>query len=172
MTDPKILLQTRLFRVVEESYESPDGRRHVRQIVRHPGAVAILPILDDGRICLIENFRLAVGQTLLELPAGTCEAGEAPIETARRELAEETGYRAGQIEPLAQCVMSPGILDERMHLFIATQLTPGPQALEGGEQITPRPTTWDDALRMIREGQIRDAKTLVGLLYYQVFRSP
>jgi ADP-ribose pyrophosphatase len=169
MTDSKILLETRLFRVVEESYQTPDGRPHVRQTVRHPGAVVILPILDDGRICLIENYRHSVRQTLLELPAGTCEPDEDVAETARRELIEETGYRPGRIERVTQFFMSPGILDERMHLFLATELTPGQQDLQGGEQITVRVTTWDETLRMVRAGEIRDAKTLVGLLYYQAF---
>lgn len=169
MNEPETLLQARLFRVVQESYETPDGRRHVRQIVRHPGAVAIIPRLDDGRICLIDNYRQSVGRTLVELPAGTCEPNEDPAETARRELAEETGYRAARIEKIAEFYMSPGILDERMHVYLATGLAPGPQALEGGEQITLRVTPWDDVLRMIRDGQIRDAKTVAGLLHYAAF---
>ena len=169
MEPSETLLETRLFRVVQQSYQTDDGRTHVRQIVRHPGAVAILPLLDDGRICLIENFRLAVGQTLLELPAGTREPEETPIETARRELTEETGYRAGKIQELTQFLMSPGILDERMHLFVATQLTAGSPDLQSGEQITVRPTTWDETMNLIRQGRIIDAKTLVGLLYHATF---
>ena len=89
MAEPPVLLQTRLFRVVRETLQTADGKEHIREIVRHPGAVAILPVLDDGRICLIENYRIAVHQTLLELPAGTREPNEDPAETARRELAEE-----------------------------------------------------------------------------------
>ncbi|MBN2022407.1 MAG: NUDIX hydrolase [Pirellulales bacterium] len=170
MSEPPPLFQGRLFRVVREVVRAPDGREHSREIVRHPGAVAILPILDDGRVCLIENYRIAVGQTLLELPAGTREPGEDPLETARRELAEETGYRAGRIEALATFYMSPGILDEQMHLFLATQLAPGPAALEGGEQIHPRPTSWEEAISSVRDGRIQDAKTIVGLLYYAAFR--
>jgi ADP-ribose pyrophosphatase len=169
MSEPETLLRTSLFRVVQQTYKTPDHREHVHQIVRHPGAVTILPVLDDGRICLIDNYRLAVDQTLLELPAGTREPDEDPAETARRELIEETGYRAGRIELLTRFFMSPGILDEQMHLFLATQLTPGEPDLQGGEQITPRVTTWDETLRLIHEGRIRDAKTLVGLLYYKTF---
>jgi len=131
--------------------------------------VVILPVLDDGRICLIKNYRHSVRQTLIELPAGTCEPDEPAAETARRELAEETGYRAARIEKIAEFFMSPGILDERMHLYLATGLTPGQQALEGGEQITLCVTPWDETLRLIREGEIRDAKTLVGLLHYAAF---
>jgi ADP-ribose pyrophosphatase len=169
MNEPETLLETPRFRVVRESYLGDDAQFHTREIVRHPGAVVLLPVLDDGRICLIENFRISVGQTLLELPAGTREPDEEPIETARRELAEETGYRAERIEPVNTFFMSPGILDEQMHLFLATRLTPGRQNLEGGEQITPRLVTWEEAIRLIRDRTIQDAKTLVGLLYYEVF---
>ncbi|HBO43567.1 MAG TPA: NUDIX hydrolase [Planctomycetaceae bacterium] len=167
--EPETLFQTPLFRVVRKSYETPDGRTHVRQIVCHPGAVAILPVLDDGRICMIENFRITAGRMLLELPAGTREPNEEPIETARRELTEETGYRAGLIEPINMFFVSPGVLDEQMHLFLATQLTPGEQDLQGGEQIAPRLVAWEEAVRLIRDGTVQDAKTLVGLLYYGAF---
>jgi ADP-ribose pyrophosphatase len=151
---------------------APDGSRHAKEIVRHPGAVTILPLLDDGRVCLVENYRVAVGQTLLELPAGTREPGEDPAETARRELAEETGYRAGRIEQLAAFYMSPGVLDERMFLYLATDLTSGPMAPDVGEEIRPVLVSWPDAVTMIRDGRIQDAKTLVGLLYYETLVNP
>jgi ADP-ribose pyrophosphatase len=167
--DTKVLLQARLFRVIEETYETGDGEEHVQQIVRHPGAVAIVPVLDDGRICLIQNYRQSAREFLLEIPAGTREPNEEPLETARRELIEETGYRAKKIEKLAQFFMSPGILDEQMHLFLATGLTPGESDLQAGELIVPRLVTWGEACDMIRSGTIRDSKTLVGLLYYGTF---
>jgi len=169
MTDDPTLFTGSRFRVVRHAWVADDGREHAREIIRHPGAVTIVPLLDDGRVCLIENYRPAVSETLLELPAGTLEPGEDPLQTARRELAEETGYRAGRIEPLAEFFTSPGILDERMHLYLAADLVPGGQSLDAGEQITPRPTSLDDALAMARDGRIRDAKTLVGLLYYAMF---
>ena len=106
---------------------------------------------------------------MIELPAGTLEPDEDPAETARRELAEETGYRAGRIEHLITFWMSPGILDERMHLYLAEELQPGPTALEAGEDIQPLLCTWDEAMEMVRRGEIRDAKTLVGLLHYRTF---
>ena len=167
MSNPKILFEGRRFRVEQAVQVTPDGVEHVREVVRHPGAVVILPLLDDGRLCLIRNYRVAVDQTLLELPAGTLEPGEDPAETAVRELAEETGYRAGHIEHLLTFCMSPGILDEQMHLYLARQLQPGPMALEAGEDIQPMLCTWDESLEMVRRGEIRDAKTLVGLLYYR-----
>jgi ADP-ribose pyrophosphatase len=170
MSSPDILFQARRFRIERVVQTSPDGGQHVREIVSHPGAVVILPLLDDGRLCLLRNYRVAVDQTLIELPEGTLEPGEDPAETARRELAEETGYRAGRIEHLLTFCMSPGILDERMHLYLADSLQPGPMALGAGEDIQPLLCTWEEAMAMAREGQIADAKTLVALLYYRAFR--
>jgi ADP-ribose pyrophosphatase len=167
MSNPNILFQGRRFHVERAVQVTPDGVEHVREVVRHPGAVVILPLLDDGRICFIRNYRVAVDQTLIELPAGTLEPGEDPAMTAVRELAEETGYRAGRIEHLLTFCMSPGILDERMHLYLAEKLQPGPMALEAGEDIEPMLCTWAESLDMMRRGDIRDAKTLVGLLYYR-----
>jgi ADP-ribose pyrophosphatase len=167
MSNPNILFQGCRFRVERAVQVTPDGVEHVREVVRHPGAVVILPVLDDGRLCFVRNYRVAVDQTLIELPAGTLEPGEDPVETAVRELAEETGYRARRIEHLLTFCMSPGILDERMHLFLAEQLRPGPMALEPGEDIQPMLCTWQESLDMVERGEIRDAKTLVGLLYYR-----
>jgi len=145
---------------------SPAGQLHVRDTVRHPGAVTIVPVFDDGRVCLIRNFRLSVGATLVELPAGTLEPGEPPLVTAHRELEEETGYRAREIEPLAEFWMSPGILDERMYLYVARGLTPGETHLDAGEEIETLVVGWDEALEMIDRGTIQDAKSIAGLLAY------
>lgn len=169
MDDPEILLQTRRFNVVRQTYATSDGRRHTREIVKHPGAVTILPRLPGDRICLIRNDRVAVGRTLIELPAGTLEPGEDPAETARRELQEETGYAAGSMTRLCEFFMSPGILSERMVVFLATDLTPGEPRLEGGEQIEPFTATWAEAMELVATGQIEDAKTLAALLWYDRF---
>ena len=169
MKEPKPLFEGTRFRVERVIQVTPDGAEHVREVVRHPGAVTILPLLDDGRVCFVQNFRVAVDRALVELPAGTLEPGEDPALTAERELAEETGYRAEQIRLLATFCMSPGILDEQMHLFLATGLRAGPMALEPGEDIRPLVITWKEALAMARDGRIEDAKTLVGLLYYEAF---
>jgi ADP-ribose pyrophosphatase len=137
--------------------------------VRHSGAVALLPLLDDGRICFVHNHRASVDRRLVELPAGTREPGEDPAVTARRELAEETGYRAGTLELMATFYTSPGVLDEKMYLYLATSLEPGPMALEAGEDIQTLLIDLPEALEMARDGRICDAKSLVGLLYYQLF---
>jgi len=157
------------FRVERAVQTTADGVEHPRDVIRHPGAVTILPILDDGRICFVKNYRVAVDETLIELPAGTLEENEPPKVTATRELAEETGYRAGRIEFLTDFRMSPGILDEKMHLFLATELQPGEMSLEPGEEIETMLVDRREALEMVRDGRIHDSKTMLGLLYYETF---
>jgi ADP-ribose pyrophosphatase len=167
---PEEILVARKFRVVRHTVQGRDGQWHSREIVEHPGAVTIIPLVDDDRVCLIRNFRLAAGRKLVELPAGTLESGEDPAATATRELAEETGYRAASIEKLCEFYMSPGILSERMHLYVARELSAGNAALEPGEEIETLVVPWADAMQMTRDGTIEDAKTLVGLLYYDRLR--
>ncbi len=164
------LLETRRFRVVRQSYRTRDGREHQRETILHPGAVTILPMVDADHVCLIRNYRISVDQTLLELPAGTLEPGEDPLRAAGRELEEETGYTRRTIQPLHEFYMSPGILRERMHLYLATELAPGKQNLDAGEQIDNLIVAWDEALAMAQDGRIQDAKTLVGLLHYELVR--
>lgn len=170
MEQPEILLKTRRFDVVRLRYQSPDGQTHEKEVARHPGAVAILPLLDDGRVCLIRNYRVAVDRTLIELPAGTLEPGEDPSVTASRELEEETGYRASSVEKLCEFFMSPGVLSERMVLYLATGLTAGPPRLEAGEQIETFVVLWPEAMELIKRGEIQDAKSIAGLLWYDRFR--
>lgn len=165
-TPPEVLLVAQKFRVVRRVVRDRNGQTRTREIVEHPGAVTIVPLLDDGRVCLIRNVRVAVDKTLIELPAGTLEAGEDPALTAERELAEETGYRAAHIEKLCEFYMSPGILSERMYLFLARGLQAGNAALEPGEDIETLLVPWDEAIQMALDGTIEDAKSLVGLLWY------
>lgn len=164
--EPELLLQARRFRVVRISRQLANGRMHSHEVVLHPGAVVIVPMVDDDHVCLIRNYRMAVGETLLELPAGTLEPNEDPAVTAHRELIEETGYRADKIEKLCEFFMSPGILNERMHLFLATGLQPGETALESGEEIETFVVPWSEAMRLVEAGNVKDAKSLVGLLLY------
>lgn len=166
MSDPKILFESKLFHVVEKFQETKTGKKLLRHVIEHPGAITILPVLDDGRIVLIRQYRIAVDQDLIELPAGTREAEEPPIETASRELIEETGYRAGKIEPMLSFFSSPGILREEMVTFRATDLTPGATDMDEGEEIETVLATPEEIMAMIERGEIEDAKTLVTLLYH------
>lgn len=168
----EVLLNAAKFRVVRETIQSPSGQTKTREIVRHPGACVIVPLLDDGRVCLIHNWRVAVGKTLIELPAGTLEPPELPEKTAERELIEETGYRAAKIEFLHAFFLSPGILDEKMHLYLATGLTAGEPAREEGEEIENWLVPLDEAMAMIFRGEIQDAKTIIGLLWAGRLRKP
>ena len=168
----ELLLSTAKFRVVRETVTSAGGKTKTREIIRHPGACVIVPLLDDGRVCLIRNWRIAAGQTLIELPAGTLEPPEPPHVTAERELIEETGYRAQKIEFLHAFFLSPGILDEMMHLYVASGLTPGQTALEEGEEIENLLVPWDEAIAMVFRGEIQDAKTIVGLLWVDRHKPP
>jgi ADP-ribose pyrophosphatase len=145
------------------------GRKFKREIVVHPGAVVIVPMLDDKTVLLIKNYRYTVGRYLLEIPAGTLEKGEPPLNCAGRELQEETGYLAKKLKPIASFYASPGILTEKMHLFVAYDLTQTIQDLDESEDIEVVPTNWDDAIDMIRSGQIEDSKTIAALLMVDRF---
>lgn len=152
--------------------QTRDGQTVSRPMVVHPGAVVVLALGEDGRVVTIRNRRFAVGRTLWELPAGTLGPDEDPALCAARELAEETGYAAGRIEPLCRFYASPGICDELMHVFLATELTPGPQQLEATEHIDLELAPLERLLRAVSEGEIEDGKTIAALLYYQSFRGP
>jgi ADP-ribose pyrophosphatase len=166
----RTLLVTSRFRVEEIAQPLPDGGEMKRVVVRHPGAVTIIPMIDADHVCLIRNYRVAVGETLIELPAGTLEPGEPPERTAERELIEETGFRAAQMTKLHSFFLSPGVIDERMHLFLAEGLVAVGTAREPGEQIENLAVPWSQAIEMVLAGDIHDAKTMVGLLYYQRIR--
>ncbi len=158
------LYNGKIFDVVLEKVTLPNGAVKNREIVRHPGAAAMVPLLDDGMVVLIKQYRHAVGQFLWEIPAGTLEPDEAPIECARRELVEETGYEASSFDKLAEILPAPGYTDEHIHIFLVTGLKLAEQKLEDDEILEARPTPFDTALEMITDGEIQDAKTMVGLL--------
>lgn len=149
--------------------DAQTGKRSQREIVIHPGAVVVLPFLEPQRIVLIRNHRYTVGQVLIELPAGTLNRNEDPMNCAGRELLEETGYLAGRLQRLGAFYSSPGILSERMYAFAAYDLLRAAQALEDDEEIEVQPTVLDEAIDMIRSGQIVDGKTIAALLMYHVF---
>ncbi|MBP90873.1 MAG: NUDIX hydrolase [Planctomycetaceae bacterium] len=162
----KPLLVTERFRVEEVHQSLADGGTRTRAVVRHPGAVTIIPMVDSEHVCLIRNHRVSVQETLIELPAGTLEPPELPEATAYRELIEETGYRAQQLRSLHEFYLSPGILDERMHLFLAEELEFVGAQREPGEVIENLIVSWREAIKLVHDGVIQDAKTIVGLLMY------
>ena len=143
-----------------------DGTTRVREKIVHPGAVVVLPVCDDGRLVLIRNRRFILGKTLLEVCAGTVEEGEPVERCAQRELTEETGYTAERMDALTGFYSSPGIMTERMHVFVARGLTAGPQALDDTEQIDVVLLSEEEVIAAIRDGVIEDAKSLVTLLLW------
>jgi ADP-ribose pyrophosphatase len=166
-----VLLENRRFSVVEKTITRASGETANCRFVRHGGSVAILPILNDGRVCLIHSRRVTVNETLIEVPAGTREPNEEPSKCAARELAEETGFRAGKLEELTSYYPSPGILSERMWIFVARDLTEGEPAREANEQIENYVVCWEEALAMIDNGEIHDGKTIIALLTYERARA-
>lgn len=155
------------FNVQAVEFPGKEGRTLRREFVAHPGAVAILPILDEQTIVMIRNERFAVGKELWELPAGTLEPNEPPEQTAHRELIEETGYRAKNMRFLTQFFTSPGICNEVMHAYVATDLEQVGQQLEETEKIVVEIVAWDRVLDMIKNGKICDGKTIATLLLYR-----
>jgi ADP-ribose pyrophosphatase len=168
----QIIYTGRKIQVALETKTLPNGQTFQRDVVIHPGAVAILPLLDSEHVCLLQNVRPIVGATLWEIPAGTLEAGEAPDHAAVRELAEETGYTAASWRKLAEFYPSPGVLSERTHLYLARDLTAGAMRLEADEHLEPHVVAWRDALAWALDGTICDAKTLVALLLWEQMRAP
>jgi len=148
---------------VEEVVEPGDART-TREVVVHAGSVVIVPRLPDGRLILVRQYRHAVKETLWELVAGGMERGETPRQSARRELLEETGYRARVVKPLLEFYPSPGILSEKMHLVEASDLTPSKGQLDADERIEVGLFTVSKVMEMIRNNEILDGKTLVGIL--------
>ena len=149
--------------------DEESGRKHKREVVVHPGAVVVLPFVDAEHILLIRNRRYAVNDTLIELPAGTLEKNEDPMNCAGRELVEETGYIASRLKSLGDFYTSPGVLSEKMYAFAAYDLTRAQAAPELGEEIELAPASLDEAIDMIRGRQIKDAKTIATLLMYDRF---
>lgn len=157
--------ESRKFAIIRTGVNGHDGREHQYEFVRHPGAVVILPLISNESLLMIRNYRHAVGRELLELPAGTLDAaGESPIETAHRELEEETGHRAAILSPLDAFYPSPGILSEKIHAFVATDIVRTRQRLEPTERITVQAVPCDEAIEMAYDGRIEDAKTALTLL--------
>lgn len=165
----ELVLQAKKFKVVRRSIGTTGNQPMQKDMIIHPGAAVIIPVMDDGRIVMVENFRWTINRELLELPAGTLEPLETPETCATRELEEETGYSAERIEPLCRFYSSPGIATELMHIFVAKGLKPGQQNLSADEQIKVVPMTVEDIRRAIGAGRIMDGKTIAAILYFAEF---
>jgi ADP-ribose pyrophosphatase len=167
----RIIYRGRKIDLALQTVTLADGSEAEREVVLHRGAVALLPMLDGDRLCLVKNERYSVGKTLLEVPAGTLEPDEPPDDAAVRELREETGYVAGTMTKIGEWWVSPGVMSERMHLYICKSLTPGPTDLQADELLVPVIVSWDDALAMVSTGRIDDAKSMLAILRGQRYRS-
>jgi ADP-ribose diphosphatase len=168
----QVRFRGRVFAVRRDRVAEPGGIEATREIVVHPGSVVVLPVFADGRILLIRQYRHAVGQHLWELVAGHKEPKETAVKGARRELQEETGYQARRMRKLFEIFPSPGLLGERMEIFLAEGLTKGESRPEDDEKITHRIFRLAEIERWIRTGKIRDAKSVAGILYYAKFDKP
>lgn len=157
------IYEGRLINLRVDTVELPDGRLTTREIVEHRGAVAIIPILDDGRIALVRQFRAAVGSDLLEVPAGTLDPGEDPDACAARELIEETGYRASRLDKVLFAWMAPGYSAEGIHYYLARGLTPCEGEQDEDENLTVELLDFATALDMLDAGEFKDAKTVAAL---------
>jgi ADP-ribose pyrophosphatase len=152
------ILNVRLDRVL-----LPDGSESTREVVDHPGAVAVVPVTDDGRVILVSQYRYPVEQVLLEIPAGKLDRGENPDDCARRELEEETGFVAGRLEKLTSFYTAPGFSNEIIHLYLAKDLVKAVQKLDGDEFIDVEIYSAAKLKELIASQAIKDAKTLLGL---------
>ncbi|KPJ62917.1 MAG: hypothetical protein AMS15_02290 [Planctomycetes bacterium DG_23] len=166
MNDEQYVYKGKLLNLKAVEVILPSGRKATREVVEHPGAVAIVPLTSPDRVVLVRQFRYGPNRTLLEIPAGTLEPGEDPLSCARRELAEETGFGPGKLQKVGEFYTSPGILNEIIHLFVATELKSicAPKNGDEDEKIEIVELNLDEALNMIKSGRIVDAKTIIGLL--------
>ncbi|MGA8028223.1 MAG: NUDIX hydrolase [Bryobacteraceae bacterium] len=156
------LLKNKLFTVVEEVAHDPSGFEIKRSIVRHPGSAVMMAVDERERVLLVKQFRLPAERDLWEVPAGRLDPGESPLRAAKRELREETGFKAKKWMKLSSFWASPGYIDEKMHLFLATELTEGEQEPMDDERIEIRWFSKQELGGLIREGKILDAKTMIG----------
>jgi len=161
----QIIYTGSLIRLRKDLVEYPSGLK-AREIVEHRGAAAVLPIDRDGRLILIHQERVAAGKELVEIPAGTLDEGEDPETCAARELREEVGMEAGALEPMLKFYLAPGYSTEKLHLYLATNLKRVRRSLEEDEKIVIKRVALEQALRMVRRGDIEDAKSICAILSY------
>ena len=156
----------KLIQVYKETVRLPDGKERPREIVAHPGAVALVAVSDDGKLLLVRQYRRAAGRVLLEIPAGTRDRQEDPEDCARRELREETGFAAGKVEHLGGFFSAPGFCTEYLECYLMTELSDSPLQAEDDENIEIEHLTAEEALQAIWSGEICDAKSICGILMW------
>jgi ADP-ribose pyrophosphatase len=165
----EMVYEGRVFGVRRDLVQEPGGVRGTREVITHPGSVVVLPVLADGRIVMIRQYRHAARRYLWELVAGRIDEGEKVKEAAARELLEETGYRAKRFTEFLDVFPTPGFLEERMHLLLAEGLTAGKAQPEPDEKIISRVYKAEELKRMMKTGKLRDGKSIAGILYYLTF---
>lgn len=159
----KLVYQGGFLKVYRDEVRLPDGRTTVREYVKHPGAVMMVPVLDDGRVVLVRQYRYPLRRHFIEIPAGKMEPGEAPLETAKRELREECGYTAGRWQHLTTIHPCIGYSDELIELYLARDLAHVGAALDDGEFLEVLEVPLDEAMAWTRSGRITEVKALIGL---------
>jgi ADP-ribose pyrophosphatase len=167
----KELLRTPIFRVTQDTALDPDGFEIKRAVVQHEGSAVVMPVDDKKRVLLVKQYRLPAMRYLWELPAGRVDPGETVLQAARRELAEETGYRARSMKKLVDFWASPGFLAEQMTIYLATGLREGASTPMEDERIETRWFTAKELDRMIAGGKVQDAKTIIGFLMWRSYRA-
>lgn len=153
-----------VFDVERDRLREENGIEIVREVVRHPGGAGALPLFDDGRVALVRQYRHPARRELLEIPAGRIEGGETPEMCAAREVEQEIGFRAGRIEKLAEFYSTPGFCEEKLHVYLATDLTPSSQALDHDEVVEVVYLPFAEAAQLAERGGIEDSKTIIALL--------
>jgi ADP-ribose pyrophosphatase len=159
----KEIYRGRIVNLTVDAITTANGIDTVREVFHHPGGAAVVPVLSNGDIVLVKQFRYPIQESLLELPAGKIDPGEAPEVTASRELAEEVGYTAGVLKKLTEFYTTPGFCDEKLFLYLAQDLRPCPKAHEDDEEIEIVRYSLDELRELIRAGKIVDAKTIIGI---------
>lgn len=162
--ESRLVFEGRVLNMKVDTVKLPNGKQSTREVVVHPGAIAVVAVTDADELVLIKQFRYPVGQVIWEIPAGKLEKGEDPLNCAKRELAEETGHGAEQWKHLSTFFTTPGFTDEIMYIYLATGLNTDKQTADDDEFIELQYVPFSEALGMIASGEIKDAKTIAGIL--------
>ncbi|GGD69890.1 NUDIX domain-containing protein [Paenibacillus nasutitermitis] len=163
------VFQGKVISLQVDTVQLPGEGTATREIIRHPGAAAVLALID-GRMLVVEQYRKAMEKFQVEIPAGKLDAGEDPMEAAARELEEETGYRAGKLRPLSAFYTSPGFADEKLYLYVAEDLVKGDSRPDEDEFLAVESLSFEEAQQYIREERISDAKTILAVYAWQIYR--